>query len=81
MVPKQLSAVVPLGGVVVDELIGKTPKVPSPSSGIEVGLEVLELGVVPLGGVVVDELIGKTQRCPALVLSLRILPYNLFHPG
>ena len=47
LVPKQLSAVVPLKGVVVNELIGKTPKVPSPSSATEVGLEVLELGVIP----------------------------------
>ena len=65
LVPKKLSAVVPLGGVVVDELIGKNPKVPSPSSATEVGLGVLELGVVPLGGVVVDELIGKTPKVPS----------------
>ena len=65
LVPKKLSVVVPLGGVVVDKLIGKPPKVPIPSSATEVGLEVLELGVIPLGGVVVDALIRKTPKVPS----------------
>ena len=43
MVPKQFPEVVPLGGVVINERIGKTPNVPSPSAATEVGLEVLEL--------------------------------------
>ena len=47
LVPKQLSVVVPFGGVVVNEQIRKTLNVPSPSAATEVGLEVLELGVVP----------------------------------
>ena len=41
LVPKQFPEVVPLGGVVINERIGKTPNVPSPSAATEVGLEVL----------------------------------------
>ena len=47
LVLKQFPEVVPLGGVVISERIGKTPNVPSPSAATEFGLEVLDLGLVP----------------------------------